>query len=87
MALNRARVASDINVNLVTRDYLVPIEFFDATDPLTVLWAETMEISAGATTAQLQAAVIARGQQLRTGLANQAAARVAVPSGTTVTVP
>jgi hypothetical protein len=87
MALNRARVASDINVNLVTLDYLVPIEFFDNADPSTVLWAETIAISGGATTAQLQAAVIARGQQIRAGLTSQAGARTAVPSGTTVTVP
>jgi hypothetical protein len=87
MALNRARVAGDINVNLVTLDYLVPVEFFDSADPATVLWAETMSISAAATTTQLRNAVIDRGLQLRTGLANQAGARTAVPSGFTITVP
>lgn len=86
MALNRARVARDIGI---TQDmgYEVVIEFFDSAAPGTVLWAETFTVSANATTQQLQSVVVARGQQVRQGLANLAAAQLAVPNGTVVTVP
>jgi hypothetical protein len=86
MALNRASVATDITI-ASDMSYQVQVNFFDSADPATILWAETMILPAGSTVAQLQAQVIARGQQVRTGLANQAAARAQVPAGTTVTVP
>ncbi len=86
MALNRARVAKDIGI---TQDmgYQVAIEYFDSVTPGTVLWSETFTVPASATTAQLQALVVARGQQVRTGLANLAAAQIAVPNQTVITVP
>lgn len=86
MALNRARVAKDIGINQ-DMGFQVTIEFFDSAVPGTVLWADTFSIPANATTTQLQAAVIARGQQVRTGLAALAAAQTAVPNQTVVTVP
>lgn len=86
MALNRARVAQDISLtdNL---DYFVQIEFFDSAQPAVVLRAEALRVPIGATTAQLQALVVARGATIRTALAAAAAANVAVPVGTVVTVP
>jgi hypothetical protein len=86
MALNRAKVATDITVG-ADMSYIVVIQFFDSVDPATILWEETMTLSAGSTVAQLQSQVVARGQVIRQGLANQAAARTQVPAGTTVTVP
>lgn len=86
MALNRARVAKDIGI---TNDmsYQVVIEYFDSAVPGTVLWSETFTVPPSATTAQLQAQVVARGQVVRQGLAALAAAQVAVPNQTVVTVP
>lgn len=86
MALNRARVAKDIGITQ-SMDYQVVIEYFDSVVPGTVLWSETFTVPASATTAQLQAQVVARGQQVRAGLAALAAAQVAVPNQTVVTVP
>jgi hypothetical protein len=86
MALNRARVVGDIDVTNELA-YFLTVEFFDSAAPATVLWSEPMTVPIGATTAQLQAKVIERGQAVRAALATQAAARAAVPAGTTVTVP
>jgi hypothetical protein len=86
MALNRARVANPIGIS-VDLDYVVDVEFFDSADSNTVLWRESFEISRNATTAQLQAVVTTRGQEIRTAFAARDAARVAVPNGTTITVP
>jgi hypothetical protein len=41
----------------------------------------------GATTTQLQAVVVTRGQEVRAGLANLASAQISVPNQTVVTVP
>lgn len=89
MALNRARVAKDIGIQSTGNgfSYLVAVEFFDSAVPGTVLWPETFLIPLGATTAQLNAAVVARGQEMRLVLAAQAAAQAAVPNQTVVTVP
>lgn len=86
MALNRARVSKDIGL---TNDgsYTVAVEFFDSANPTVDLWTESFVVSANATTAQLQSLVVARGQQVRTMLANLAAAQAAVPAGTVVPVP
>lgn len=86
MALNRARVAQNIGI---TNDmsFQVVVEYFDSTVPGTVLWSEAFTVPASATTAQLQAQVVARGQVVRQGLAALAAAQVAVPNQTVVTVP
>lgn len=86
MALNRARVAKDIGITQ-EMGYQVVIEYFDSATPTVVLWSETFTVSANATTQQLQAVVVARGQQVRQGFANLAAAQLAVPNGTVVTVP
>lgn len=91
MALNRARVPAGKDIGLSTSGngftYTVVIEYFDSAAPSTVLWSETFQIPLAATTTQLQAAVVARGQEVRTALAAQAAAVAAVPAGTVVTVP
>lgn len=86
MALNRARVAKDI---ALTNDlnYLVVIEYFDSADSATVLWTETFVVPLNATTAQLQAQVVARGQAVRSAQSSLAAAKIAVPNQTVVTVP
>lgn len=86
MALNRARVAKDIDI---TNDmsYQVVVEYFDSANPGAVLWSETFTIPSNATVAQLEAQVVTRGQQVRVGLANLAAAKLAVPNGTVTTVP
>lgn len=86
MPLNRARVADPIGVT-TDLQYIVAVEFFDSADSATVLWREDIIVPLGATTAQLQAKVVARGQDIRAGFAARDAARVAVPQGTTVTVP
>lgn len=85
MALNRAKVSRDIGL---TSDlaYSVVVDYFDSNAPGTILWSETFTVPLGATTAQLQAVVVARGQEVRAALALLAAAQVAVPNGTTVTV-
>lgn len=91
MALNRARVPAGKDIGLAMSGngftYAVVIEFFDSAAPSTVLWSETFQIPLGATTAQLQAVVVARGQEVRAALAAQLAAQTAVPAGTTITVP
>lgn len=86
MALNRAKVTKDI---ALTNDmsFSVIVDYFDSAAPATILWSETFTVAANATTAQLQAQVVARGQAIRTGLAALAAAQTAVPVNTTVTVP
>jgi hypothetical protein len=86
VALNRAKVAADITVG-ADGTYFVIAAFFDIADPATILWEETMQMSAASTVPQLQARVIERGQTIRQYLANQASARAQVPLGTTVTVP
>lgn len=86
MALDRARVANDIALSS-DLSYLVSVEYFDSAAPGTVLWRENFTVPIGATTAQLQAVVTTRGQAIRAAFAAQAAARVAVPNQTVVTVP
>lgn len=97
MALNRASVSQAITVN-GDMSYAVTVAFWDSTDPsnsgvvppqlpVAVLWEETLTVPASATTAQLQAQVLSRAGVIKQGLANQAAARTAVPLGTAVTVP
>ncbi len=86
MALNRARVREDIGLT-GGLSYLVLVDFFDSADPNTVLWTETFELPLTSTTTQLSNRVVERGQTIRAALAALAAARAAVPSGTTVTVP
>lgn len=86
MALNRARVALDIQLT-ADLNYSVQIDYFDIADPLTVLATETFVVPQNATTAQLQAQVVARGQALRTAFAALVAARVAVPNQFVVSVP
>jgi hypothetical protein len=86
MALNRARVARDISLNN-DMSFMVLVEFFDSAAPSTVLWSETFVVPASATTTQLQAQVVARGQAIRQGLANLATAQATVPNGTVTTVP
>lgn len=85
MALNRARVSKDIGLTN-SGDYLVIVEYFDSAAPTVVLWAETFNISRGTSTTQLQALVVAKGQERRGWLSDLAAAQLAVPSGTVVTV-
>lgn len=85
MALNRARVAAPIDVT-TDLQYIVLIEFFDSADSATVLWKENVIVPLGATTAQLSAKVVDRGQKIRDAFAARDAARVVVPNGTTVTV-
>jgi hypothetical protein len=86
MALNRARVTNPIGLS-PDLNYVVDVEFFDSVDPATVLWRESFTVPLGATTGQLQAVVVKRGQEIRAALAAQLAAQQAVPNGTTVTVP
>lgn len=86
MALNRARVSKDIGM-MNDLSFLVVVEYFDSAAPSTVLWSETFQVSRNATTPQLQAIVVARGQEVRSGLAGLASAQAAVPNGTVVTVP
>lgn len=85
MALNRARVVADITIT-GNMSYQVQVEFFDSAATSVVLWAETFIVPPNATTTQLQNIIVARGQEVRAGLAAQAAARVSVPNGTVVTV-
>lgn len=89
MALNRARVAKDIGIQSGANgfNYVVVIEYFDIAVPGTVIWPETFVIPFGASTAQLQTVVTARGQEVRAALATLAAAQVSVPNQTVVTVP
>lgn len=90
MALNRAQVTNDISIEATSGNgfnYVVQVSFFDSAAPTTILWTETFHLPIGSTTAQLQAAVVAKGNEVRTVLAQQAAARVAVPVNTTITVP
>lgn len=86
MALNRARVSDDIGVT-VDMQYVISVEFFDAAAPAVVLWAEQFKMPVGTTQAQLQARMVTRGQEIRASFAARDAARVAVPVGTTITVP
>jgi hypothetical protein len=97
MALNRASVSQPITIN-ADMSYPVRVQFWDSADPLnsgvvppalpvSVLWEETVTVPASATTAQLQAVVLARGSVIKQGLANQAAARAQVPLGTAITIP
>lgn len=86
MALNRAKVAADISLTS-DLDYFVQVDFFDSAAPASVLRTETFAVPIGATVSQLQATVVARGQVVRTALAAQAAANVAVPNGTVVAIP
>lgn len=86
MPINRAKTANDITVG-ADGTYFVVVDFFDVADPATILWEDAMQMPAGSTTGQLQARVVARGQELRQFLANQAGARTQIPVGTTVTVP
>lgn len=86
MALNRARVSSDIGLS-GSLYYVVSIEYFDSAASSTVLWAETFQMPRSTSTAELQAAVVKRGQDLRAAFADRDAARVAVPNQTTVVVP
>lgn len=86
MALNRARVATDITLSSDLA-YIVTIEYFDSVTPGTVLWREIFTVPLGATTTQLQTAVTTRGQSIRAGLAALAAAQTAVPNQTVITVP
>lgn len=86
MALNRAHVVADIGLSS-SLYYVVEVEFFDSVAPTTVLWRETFVVSRGTTTTQLQAMVVARGQEVRDAFAARDAARLAVPNGTTITVP
>jgi hypothetical protein len=86
MALNRARVTNPIGLS-TDLNYVVDVEFFDSVDPATILWRESFTVPLGATTGQLQAVVVKRGQEIRAALAAQLAAQQAVPNGTTVTVP
>lgn len=85
MALNRARVARDIGLtgNLY---FQIVIEYFDSAAPTVTLWPDTFTVPIGTTTAQLQQAVVTRGQEVRSALAALAAAQVAVPNQTVVTV-
>jgi hypothetical protein len=91
VALNRARIPAGKDIGLSAAGngfaYSVVIEYFDSVTPGTVLWNETFQVPLGATTAQLQAQVVARGQEVRLALAAQVAAQTAVPAGTTITVP
>lgn len=86
MALNRARVAADITLSSDLA-YIVTIEYFDSANAAAVLWREIFTVPIGATTGQLQTAVVDRGQAIRAALAAQSGAQAAVPSGTVVTVP
>lgn len=86
MALNRARVALDIQLT-ADLNYSVQIDYFDIADPLVVIVTEAFVVPLNATVGQLQAQVVARGQALRSAYASLAAARVAVPNQTVVTVP
>lgn len=89
MALNRVRVVKDIGLEQGANgfNYAVAVEFFDSANSGVVLWPETFIVPLGATTTQLQAVVVARGQEVRLALAALAAAQASVPSGMVVTVP
>lgn len=86
MALNRARVTAPIGLS-TDLNYVVDVEFFDSVDSATILWRESFTVPLGATTGQLQAVVVKRGQEVRAAFAARDAARLAVPQGTTITVP
>lgn len=86
MALDRARVSQPIGVT-VDLDYIIDIEYFDAAAPGTVLWAEQIVLPLDATTQQLQARVVERGQAIRRAFQRRDGARTAVPQGTTVAIP
>jgi hypothetical protein len=86
MALNRARVTAPIGLS-TDLNYVVDVEFFDSVDSAAILWRESFTVPLGATTGQLQAVVVKRGQEIRAAFAAQLAAQQAVPNGTTVTVP
>lgn len=86
MALNRAKVSTDVGLSGAL-NYVVSIDYFDSAAPTVVLWQEVFNLPSQTSTAQLQALVISRGQVIRDALAALAAARIAVPNGTTVTVP
>ena len=86
MPINRARVAEDVNISSDLY-YVVAIEYFDNAAPQTTIWRETFSVPRGTTTAQLQALVVDRGQEIRGALAARDAARTVVPNGTVVTVP
>lgn len=86
MALNRAKVASDISLS-ASLYYVVSIQYFDNAAPTVILWAETFVVPRSTSTAELQAMVVKRGQEIRAAFADQEAARTAVPNGTTITVP
>lgn len=86
MALNRARIAKDAGINN-DLSYQVAVEYFDVAAPGTVLWSETFTVPANATLTQLQNRVIARGQDVRTGLTGLASLQASLPIGSTLTVP
>lgn len=86
MALNRAKVSTDIGLSGAL-NYVVSVDYFDIAAPSTILWQEVFNLPSATSTTQLQALVVSRGQVVRDALAALAAARVAVPNGTTVTVP
>lgn len=81
-----ARVASDIIASDDNR-LMVSIEFFDDAAPTEVLHRRTWTLDVGTTTGQLQSAVLREGQAARAAAAGAAAARQAVPAGTTVAIP
>lgn len=85
MALNRAKVATDIGIS-GSLAFVVSVDYFDNADPATVLWQEVFILPLTTSTAELQARVVERGQTIRQALAALAAARAAVPANTTVTV-
>lgn len=89
MALNRAKVSKDIGLSTASNgfNFVIPVDYFDIAAPSTILASETFSMPVGITSTELQNIVIRRGQEIRTALAQLAAAQTAVPNGTTVTVP
>lgn len=76
----------------------VSIQYYDDADPLNsgvsstvpptaVMWEKAWSLPIGTTTAQLQAAVVREGQKARDWKQSEAAARVAVPIGTSIAIP
>lgn len=82
----QARVSDDIQTSPDNR-LTIAIEFFDDTDPNTVLHARTWTLAIGTTIAQLQAEVIREGQAARLAFTTMQSARVSVPKGATVAIP
>ncbi len=85
MALNRARVAADINLS-TNLWYVVDVEYFDSEAPQVVLWRETFTLPLTTTDTELGDRVVERGRTVREALAQLANARTVVPAGTTVPV-